>query len=99
MDLENPGPSAKHSTITEETARLINKWIMVMENSNKKSNCPPRAKQENYLQIIETFLSRTRASTNLPHLCFENIELNKCLKLKGGSKILNFDTEDEKKLF
>jgi hypothetical protein len=58
---KNLGPSAKHSTIAEETARLINQWI--------------------------TFLSRTRASTNLPHLCFENIELNKCLKLKGGSKI------------
>ena len=87
----------KRSPLTEEVIGMVRQRIQQLEELelNKKSIHPPKGKQENELQIIEKFLARTSASTDLPDLFLDNIVPNEYLKLKGGSRLKIFDTDDE----
>ena len=84
-------PLPELSTISEENVKLIHEWILRIEVPNEKLNCKSHGE---HLKITETFLERTQGSMKYPDLCF-HVAPKKDLKLKGGSRVKKFDTEDE----
>ena len=85
-------------TVTEETARLIDAGIIFLESAIKDKDDPSIGKPEHHLNIMETFLTKSCDSTDLPDLCFQNVKPNtnkEDLKLRGGSRVKFFDTDED----
>ena len=88
MRINEPLLSKDNLTISGETASIVNDWIILRE---KRKDQPTRK----HLDIAESFLARTLGASDFPDFCFHKSEKYEGLKLKGGSRVKNFDTEEE----
>ena len=68
---------------------------MVMEKGKGKREMrhPRKGEQEEHFKMAETFLTKSCGSTDFPDLCFQS--QNENLKLRGGSRIKIFNTDEE----
>ena len=84
--------------ISEETIRQINDQISFLEKTKKQVNDKEKKNQTNYLKISNSFFKKSCNSSSLPDICFQtsnsNIGSEESFKLKGGSRLKIFDTEE-----
>jgi hypothetical protein len=95
---EKEFPREDSLNISEETILLINDRVSFLEKIQKINGDDELQKTEtNYLKITNSFLKKACNSSSLPDICFQTYNSNvsdERLKLKGGSRLKIFDTEE-----
>jgi hypothetical protein len=63
-----------------------------MEEPNDELKCKSCS---DHSKIADSFLAKTQGSTSYPDFCVHGVEPNTDLKLKGGSRVKIFDTDND----